>query len=65
MTYLSEAEPYRTGDGDGLGLNSIEVDGLKAILDHLMALSESKRGVPKQIARPDLLTQALKVCKIN
>ena len=60
ITHLS-AEPMQTCAGDGLGLNETEIDGLRAILEHLMSLPENKRGIPKEIARSDLLVDSLKV----
>lgn len=61
VTHLSDSEPIQTCKGDGLGLNDTEVEGLKVILEHLNSLPESKKAVPKEIVRYDLLVNSLKV----
>lgn len=60
-----DSDPNRTNSvgGGKIDLNPIEIDGLKAILEHLSSLDEKKRSVPKEITKPDVLLEAAKVHK--
>lgn len=60
-----DSDPNRTNivGGGKIDLNPIEIDGLKAILEHLSSLDEKKRSVPKEITKPDVLLEAAKVHK--
>ena len=64
ITHLCEdSEPIRTNIEAKIDLNTIEIDGLKAILEHLSSLDDKKRSVPKEITKPDVLLEAAKVHK--